>query len=110
MYIKVILSLSNIINIDNFKPDTKVNVDHMRTSLLKYSIILTAFIYIRIFNITGRLSKYLQTNEMDLLKSQLVDTALKKLIQIKRDRDGVKKCGDDFVQQLNIKLKQFNLV
>lgn len=49
------------------------------------------FIYIRIFSITGPLSKYLQTKEMDPLKSQeLVDTALEKLIQIQRDMNGVK--------------------
>lgn len=110
MYIEVILALSDVINSDNFKPDIKVKADHMRTSLLKYSTILTAFIYIRIFSITGPLSKYLQTKEMDLLKSQeLVDTALEKLIEIQRDMDGVKLSGDVFVQQINSELNQFNL-
>lgn len=105
MYIEVILALSDVINSDNFKPDIKVKADHMRTSLLKYSTILTAFIYIRIFSITGPLSKYLQTKEMDLLKSQeLVDTALEKLIEIQRDMDGVKLSGDVFVQQINSEL------
>lgn len=110
MYIEVILALSDVINSDNFKQDIKVKADHMRTSLLKYSTILTAFIYIRIFSITGPLSKYLQTKEMDLLKSQeLVDTALEKLIEIQRDMDGVKLSGDVFVQQINSELNQFNL-
>jgi hypothetical protein len=78
----------------------------MRTTLLKYSTIVTAFIYIRIFSITAPLSKYLQTKEMDLLKSQeLVDTALEKLIKIQR----VKLSGDVFVQQKNSELNQFNL-
>lgn len=110
LYLEVILALSDVINSDNFKPDIKVKADNMRTSLLKYSTILTAFIYIRIFSITGPLSKYLQTKEMDLLKSQeLVDTALEKLIQIQRDMDGVKLSGDIFVQQIKSELNQFNL-
>jgi len=50
MYIAVILALSDLI------PNQTLKLKHMRTSLLKYSIILTAFIYIRIFSITGSLS------------------------------------------------------
>lgn len=94
LYIEVILALNDIINSNKSKPDTKVKADHMRTSLLKYSTILIAFIYIRIFSVTGPLSKYLQTKEMNILKSQdLVDTALEKLVQIQRDADGVKVWG-----------------
>lgn len=110
MYIEVILVLSDVINSNNSKPDIKVKTDHMRTPLLKYSTILTVFIYNRIFSLTGPFSKYLQTKEMDLLKSQeLVGTALEKFIKIQRDMDGVKLSGDVFVQQMNSELNQFNL-
>ncbi|CAI6352610.1 unnamed protein product [Macrosiphum euphorbiae] len=107
MYIDVILAL-NAIHISNgFTPEARLKPTTLKNSILEYSTILTAFIYIRIFNIVGPLSKYLQTKGMNLLKCQeMVFTAIQNLKSIQRDMDGVKvmakKCIDTMLEKLEL--------
>lgn len=61
--------------------------------------------YIRIFNITSPFSKYLQTNGINLHKSQqLVNIAHGELQHIQRDDGGLEKCVDVFIKHANNKL------
>lgn len=54
------------------------------------------------------MSKYLQTNGMDLHKSQqLVNIAHKELQHIQRDVKGLKKQVDEFIINANNKLESF---
>lgn len=74
----------------------------MSSSLLKYSTVdkQEKFIYFRILNTNGPLSKYMWTKEMDFFfnhNNQVIDTVYDCI----RDTDGVKMCGDVFVQQTN---------
>lgn len=61
--------------------------------------ILTFFTFVRIFEMSGPLSKYLQTSCMDLFKSQeLVNDALNSLIAIQQDCDCVQLIANNFIQ------------
>jgi len=66
----VILALNSIQITNGFTPESRLKAITLKSSILEYSTILTAFIYIRNFNIVVPLSKYLQTKGMDLLKYQ----------------------------------------
>lgn len=65
---------------------------------MSYELLLTALIYIQIFKIVGPLFRYLQTSEIDLIKSQeLVNKALHNLKQIQRGMEDVKSEADKFI-------------
>jgi len=106
MYIDVILVLNSIENSNGFTPEARLKAKTLKNSILDYSTILTAFIYIRIFNIVGPLSKYLQSKGMDLLKCQeMVCAAIKDLKLIQRDMSGVKVMAKRFIDTMSEKLE-----
>lgn len=91
MYPCLIVAFSKIINNQKFNPDVRVKAKNLLNSLLKYDTILTAHIFSKIFSITGPLSKYLQTDGIDLLKcQQLVNAALKQLETFRRGMEDIK--------------------
>ncbi|KAL4091299.1 hypothetical protein QTP88_026006 [Uroleucon formosanum] len=98
MYIDVILVLNSIENSNGFTPEARLKTKTLKNSILDYSTILTAFIYIRIFNIVGPLSKYLQSKEM-------VCAAIKDLKLIQRDMSGVKVMAKRFIDTMSEKLE-----
>ncbi|KAL4147990.1 hypothetical protein QTP88_002298 [Uroleucon formosanum] len=106
MYVCVVGALYKIETSDKFSSDIRLKAKCLKTELLKYSTILTAFIYQRIFEITGPLSKYLQTSGIDLIKSQeLVNDALKSLIIIQRDCNGIQMVANKFVKWASTELE-----
>lgn len=106
MYITIILALKSIDISNGFTPKAKLKANTLKNSILDYSTILTAFIYIRIFNFVGSLSKYIQTKSMDLLKFQeMVYTAIKDLTYVQRDMDGVKVMAKRFIDNMSEKLE-----
>ena len=85
--------------------DIRTKCGVMKELLLDYNITLSAFIYIRIFNITGPLSNYLQTEGLDLgTANHIVTTTLRQIKDISRDFAGVKQYADKFIQHVNKKL------
>ena len=98
LYIDVILSLQNISEEEKFSSDVRAKALSYKEALLKYETIMTASIYLRIFNITTPLSKYLQTVGIDLLKAhQLVMGTLDQLLDIQRNCEGVRINVDKFI-------------
>lgn len=76
-------------------------------ALLKHETILVGQIFLRIFEETTPLSKYLQATGIDLIAAQrLVEGAEKNLVTFSRDFDGVKKAAAVFVQWANAQLKE----
>ncbi|KAL5236899.1 hypothetical protein ACI65C_004309 [Semiaphis heraclei] len=82
----------------DFNPEIKAKAKNLKETFMSYELILTAFIYIKIFKIVGPLSRYLQTTGIDLIKSQeLVNKALNNLKEIQRGMKYVKSEADKFI-------------
>ncbi|KAI4818096.1 hypothetical protein KUCAC02_011459 [Chaenocephalus aceratus] len=76
-------------------------------SLLKYETILTAQIFLRIFEHTSPLSKYLQTAGLDILSAhRMVASTQDTLKSLGRDFDSVKKAADTFVNWTNTEIQE----
>ncbi|KAF0707145.1 protein FAM200A-like, partial [Aphis craccivora] len=99
LYIELLISLYEIETSEHFSIEIRSKAKNFKESMLKYSTLFTAFMYLRIYKITSPLSKYLQTSRIDLHKSQqLVDIAHKELQHIKRDVKGLKKQLDIIIE------------
>jgi len=107
LYVEMILALDTIQTLDSFTPEVRVKAKIIKGSFLEYQTILTAFIYVHIFEIVGPLSRYLQTKGMDLIKSQeLVDGSLVQLKKLQRNMQNVKKRTDHFIELVNSKFEE----
>ncbi|QQP53371.1 Uncharacterized protein FKW44_005836 [Caligus rogercresseyi] len=84
------------------KATTRAKVKGYIESLLKFETVLTAQIFLKIFEQTSSLAKYLQTSGMDLLTAHRLmmgtEDGLKKCV---RDFSGVKKAADRFEERAN---------
>lgn len=106
LYIEVLVSLHDIEISTKYSPDIRTKAKHLKESFLKYTTILTAFLYLRIFKITTPLSKYLQTTGMDIHKSQqMVNAAIQDLKLISRNDEGLKYIVNKFIKDANKKLE-----
>ncbi|XDV21827.1 hypothetical protein PO909_026847 [Leuciscus waleckii] len=84
------------------KPVIRNKAQGYKAALLKYETILTAEIFLRIFEQTTPLSKYLQTSGMDIASAQhLVTGTEESLRKCARDFQGVMRAADDFVEWAN---------
>lgn len=93
LYVEVLISIHTIEDSVQFNPDVRSKATHFKNPLLKYSTLLTAFLYMRIFEITTPLSKYLQTSGMDIQKAYvMVENTVNKLKSLRRDEAGLKVC------------------
>ncbi|KAE9541874.1 hypothetical protein AGLY_003865 [Aphis glycines] len=109
LYVEVLISLHAIEDSVQFTLDVRSKATHFKESLLKYSTLLTAFLYLRIFEITTPFSKYLQTSGMDIQKAYvMVENTVKELKLLKRDEAGLKNCVGNFINTVNIKLDEKN--
>ena len=77
----------------------------LKDKLLDYEVILTAFIYLRIFKYFTSLSDYLQTSDLDSVQARRQVSVVKKnLAASSRDFQQLLKSVNSFVQWTN---KQF---
>lgn len=58
MYPDLIIALSKISSKESFAPDIRTKASNLLKALLKYETILIAHIFMKIFSITGPLSRY----------------------------------------------------
>lgn len=107
LYVELILTLEEIIKSTNLTPQMRATANGFLKSLLEYETVLTAFIFLRIFETTTPLSKYLQTSGLDILKAyNMVCSTRKKLTDYSRDFETVKKQADKFIILMNGKLEK----
>jgi hypothetical protein len=84
------------------KPAIRSNAQGYKDALLKYETILTAEVFLRIFEQMSPLSKYLQTSGMDIVTAQhLVTGTEDNLRKCARDFECVKRAADNFVEWAN---------
>jgi len=96
--IDLVVTLKALSEKDNMKPTVRARADDgYAEALLKYQTILTAQTFLRIFQQTTPLSKYLQTRGMDLLTAHRFVTST-------QAHKGVKTATDACVQWANGKL------
>ncbi|KAJ4928749.1 hypothetical protein JOQ06_004375 [Pogonophryne albipinna] len=107
LYVDVLLTLSAIQKQATVKPCIRVMARGYAESFLKYETILTAQIFLRIFEHTSPLSKYLQTAGLDILSAhRMVASTQDTLKSLGRDFESVKKAADTFVNWTNTEIQE----
>lgn len=107
LYVEVLLILSAIQGQANTKTTVWVKARGFTEVLLRYETILTAQIFLWIFENTSPLSKYLQTSGMDILSAHRMVVATQETLKgMARDLDPIKAATDTFVQFTNKKIKE----
>lgn len=107
LYAVLIAVFSRISLSDSFNTDTRFKALILKDPLLKYESIITAQLYLRIFQFTSPLSKYLQTSRMDILQDyRMVSKTTKTLQQISREFGEVKQAADNFVSWATKELEE----
>lgn len=110
IFIKLICALQEIASSGSFNAKVRDTAQTLLDKFLKFETIVTAKLYLRIFQYTGSLSQYLQTNGMDVLQAyRNVDCTVKLLKNISRDFDSVLDSAKQFVEWANNKLDNENL-
>jgi hypothetical protein len=101
MLTNLIITLTKIKQKPNLNPDIRSKASNFISYFLKYETILIAHMYMKIFQITGPLSKYLQSSKLDLLKcQQIVTNALVSLKNIQRSMEDIK-VSDKYIMNIN---------
>ncbi|KAL4113078.1 hypothetical protein QTP88_016768 [Uroleucon formosanum] len=102
----LLLVLTKIVQNPNLNPDVRSKASNFISCFIKYETILVAHMYMKIFQITGPLSRYLQSNKLDLLKcQQMVTSALENLKGIQRGVENVKEVCNTFITNTNNKIE-----
>ncbi|XP_029551933.1 uncharacterized protein LOC115151819 isoform X2 [Salmo trutta] len=102
LYTDVVITMERIEKDVTIKPDIRSKAQGYKDALLKYETILTAEVFLRIFEQMSPLSKYLQTSGMDIVTAQhLVTGTEDNLRKCAQDFEGVKRAADDFVEWAN---------
>ena len=102
LFVSLIITLERILDLDSVEGSTKQSVVSIKERLLKFKTVLSAHLFLRIFEITTPLSKYLQTKGLDILKShQMVMKTISSLEKISRDFHDVKRKSTFFAQLEN---------
>lgn len=92
---------------ENLKTSVRVKARGYLESLMRYETVLAAQLFLRIFEVTTPLSKYLQTHGLDILSAhRMVLTTEASLKNMARDFESVKQAADGFVQFANVKLTE----
>lgn len=109
LYVDVLHTLSAIKAVKTISTTARVNAMGYITQLLKYETILTAQIFLRIFQVTSPVSKYFQTSGMDILTAHgMTVVAEAQLKDMSRDFQKVKTVADMFVQWANNQTQEQN--
>lgn len=100
LYIELITTLEKINRDSTIKPDIRYKSKGLLEYLCKYETILTAQTFLRIFKHATHLSKYLQTQGLDLLQAhRMVTNIISSIKDISRDFFAIKEAANKFVQR-----------
>jgi hypothetical protein len=110
LFIELISTLQELAASDAFNGKIRDTAQTLLDKFIKFETVVTAKLYLRIFQHTGSLSNYLQTAGMDALQAyRNVDCTVKLLKNISRDFDGVLDSAKRFVSWANNKLEEKNV-
>jgi hypothetical protein len=106
--VKVLLSVSS--SNEDFNSDTRSTAAALLKSLVKNETILTEQLYLKIFNHTTSLSKYLQTEGMYVLQAQyMVDLTVEVLKKESRNFKSVLNAAKQFISWTNNEFEKCNI-
>ncbi|XP_059901454.1 uncharacterized protein LOC132452716 [Gadus macrocephalus] len=109
LYIDVLCTLSAIQDQTTVKSNVRSKARGYKDGLLRHETILTAQLFLQIFEKTTPLSKYLQTGGMDILSAhRMVMSTHEALKEMGRDFQTVKDATESFVKWANDKLEEQN--
>uniref|UniRef100_A0A6P7FLD5 Uncharacterized protein LOC114330583 n=1 Tax=Diabrotica virgifera virgifera TaxID=50390 RepID=A0A6P7FLD5_DIAVI len=98
LYVDLIDILNTIENSQKIKPDARATAANYKAQLLKYENILIGHIFLKLFSITGPLSRYIQTTGLDLLKCNfMVNDSILSLKKMQRNFPDIEASADKFV-------------
>ena len=98
-YCVLVVCLQNIANCTGFIGMHRSEANALKDKLLDYEVILTTFIYLRIFKYTTPLSDYLQTSGLGYVQAwRQVSVVKKNIAAISRDFPQVLETVSSFVQ------------
>ncbi len=103
-FTETVITLAAIENKENEKPTIRAKARGFKDGLLRYETVLTAQIFLRIFDHTMPLSKYFQTEMMDILSAHRMVIATHE--SIARDFISVRAAADTFVKWTNESIEQ----
>ena len=107
LYIDVLCTLSAIQDQTTVKSNVRSKARGYKDGLLRHETILTTQLFLRIFEKTTPLSKYLQTGGMDILSAhRMVMSTHEALKEMGRDFQTVKDATESFVKRANDKLEE----
>ena len=90
LFIELICTLQELASSDAFNAKIRDTAQTLLDKFIKFETVVTAKLYLKIFQHTGSLSNYLQTTGMDARQAyRNVDCTVKLLKNISRDFDGV---------------------
>ncbi|CAL9702757.1 unnamed protein product [Knipowitschia caucasica] len=106
LFTDLVITLSKIEKDETMKSIARVKARGYLEGLLRYETVLTAQVFLRVFQETTPLSKYLQTSGMDILTAQRLVTGVQNSLQhCSRDFAGVQKAAGVFVEWANTVLQ-----
>jgi hypothetical protein len=110
LFIELICTLQELASSDAFNAKIRDTAQTLLDKFIKFETVVTAKLYLRIFQHTGSLSNYLQTTGMDALQAyRNVDCTVQLLKNISRDFNGVLDSAKQFVAWANNKLEEENV-
>lgn len=108
LYVPLLRALCELENDKHFSSDVRFNAKNLKENLLKFEIVITAHVFLKIFKISNPLSKYLQTSSLDFMKcNDLVNDFKNKMQACSRKFEEVKKTAEIFIEKMNADLLHF---
>lgn len=107
LFVKLVITLYSIKEDKDFISEARVKAKGFLEAFCKFETILTAQLFLRIFEKTTPFSEYLQTKGIDLLKVyQLYQETVNSLQLYSRDFVSIQKAAEDFVKWANTCLEE----
>nr|XP_004210951.3 uncharacterized protein LOC101239087 [Hydra vulgaris] len=110
LYIELIETLQELASSEDFNPTVRDTAQTLLDKCISFETILTVQVFLRIFQHTASLSKYLQTSGMDVLQVyRNVDCTIKALRDVSRHFDGINASAKKFVEWANNSLEDLKI-
>ena len=110
LYVDMLQTFHDISTSNRFNNDVRYRAKSLLDSLTNFEFILTAQLFLKIFEHTTPLSEYLQTTGMDLLRAyKMVQNCINELSKVDRNFDPIFQAAINFSKFANNELEKRNL-